>query len=117
MLDLGSDVNIFSRKTWESLGRPKLTLFPIWLCMENQYYILLVIWLEHVQVVIVGVKTYVYFKVIDIMGENDPYRTLLGIDWAFENYEIIDLNKELMTFEVEGVRVIQPLDPYSRSSL
>ena len=29
MLDLGSDVNILPRNTWEALGRPKLTYSPI----------------------------------------------------------------------------------------
>lgn len=46
------------------------------------------------------------------MGDKDPYPTLLGIDWAYENYAIIDLKKELIIFEVEGMQVIQPLDPY-----
>lgn len=31
---------------------------------------------------------------------------------TFEKYAIIELKKELMTFEVEGARVIQPLDLY-----
>jgi len=46
------------------------------------------------------------------MGEKDPYPTLLGIDWEYENYDVIDLNKELMIFEAKGMQVIQPLDPY-----
>ena len=49
---------------------------------------------------------------LDIMGENDPYPALLGIDWAFENYAIIDLKKELMIFEYGEVWVTQPLDSY-----
>lgn len=61
---------------------------------------------------VAGVKTYTEFEVIYIMGDKDPYPTLLGIDWAYENYAIIDLKKEFMIFEVEGMRVIQPLDPY-----
>ena len=39
MLDLRSNVNIFPRKTWEALGRLKLTYSPIQLCMAKQYYI------------------------------------------------------------------------------
>ena len=46
------------------------------------------------------------------MGGTDPYPTLLGIDWVFENYVAIDLKKELMIFEDGEVRVVQPLDPY-----
>ena len=62
------------------------------------------------------VKNYVYFEVIYIMGDKYPYPELFGIDWAFENYKIIDLKKELMTFEVEGVRVIHPPEPYQGPS-
>jgi hypothetical protein len=39
MLDLGSDVNIFPTKTWEDLGKPRLTYSPIQLRMANQYCI------------------------------------------------------------------------------
>jgi hypothetical protein len=46
------------------------------------------------------------------MGEKDPYPTLLGIDWAYENFSIIDLKKEIMYFELDGMKVTQPLDPY-----
>ena len=48
--------------------------------MENQYYILLVGWLEDVEVDIMGVRTYVKFEVTNIMGEKDPYPALLRID-------------------------------------
>lgn len=50
------------------------------------------------------------------MGDKDPYRALIEIDWAYENYVFIDLKKELMIFEAEGIRVIQPLDPYQGST-
>nr|KUM46224.1 hypothetical protein ABT39_MTgene1730 [Picea glauca]KUM48740.1 hypothetical protein ABT39_MTgene4755 [Picea glauca] len=68
--------------------------------------------LENVEVNLVGVNTYADFEVISILGDRDPYPALLGIDWAYDNYGIIDLKKETMTFEYEGTRVIQPLDPY-----
>ena len=35
MLDLGSDVNILPRKTWEALGKPRLAYSPIQLRMAN----------------------------------------------------------------------------------
>ena len=114
MLDLGSDINILPRKTWEALGKPRLAYSPIQLRMANQYCILPIGRLEGVEVDIAGVKTYIDFEVIDIMGDKDPYPALLGIDWAFENYAIIDLKKELMIFEDGEVRVTQPLDPYQR---
>lgn len=46
------------------------------------------------------------------MDKTNPYPTLLGIDWAFENYAIINLKNETMTLKAEGMRVTQPLDPY-----
>lgn len=58
------------------------------------------------EVDVAGVKTQVDFEVIDIIGDKDPYLALLGIDRAYENYVGIYLKKELMIFEVEGLRVI-----------
>jgi hypothetical protein len=37
MLDLGSDVNIFPKKSWELMGKPKLVWSPIQLRLANQY--------------------------------------------------------------------------------
>jgi hypothetical protein len=112
MLDLGSDVNILPKKTWEAMGKPKLVYSPIQLWMANQYCIYPVGRLQNVEVDLDGVKTMVDFEVIEIMGEKDPYPTLLGIDWAYENFVVIDLKKEIMTFEADGMKVTQPLDPY-----
>jgi hypothetical protein len=65
-----------------------------------------------VEIDVAGVKTVSDFEVIEIMGDKDPYHALLGIDWAYENYPLINLKKDTMTFEDEGIKVIQPLDPY-----
>jgi hypothetical protein len=35
MLDLGYDVNIFPKQTWEALGKPQLIYSPIQLRMTN----------------------------------------------------------------------------------
>lgn len=48
--------------------------------MVNQYYILPIGRLENIEVDVVGVKIYTKFEVIDIMGDKDPYRVLLGIN-------------------------------------
>ena len=61
---------------------------------------------------VAGVKTIADFEVIEIMVDKDPYPVLLGIDWAYENYAVIDLKKDTMNFEAEGIKVVQPLDPY-----
>jgi hypothetical protein len=49
--------------------------------------------LEHVPVDIDRVRTFVDFKVIEIVDDSYPYPTLLGIDWAFNNSTIVDLKK------------------------
>jgi hypothetical protein len=80
--------------------------------MKNQYCIFLVARLEDVEVDVAGVKTIVDFEFIEIMGDEDPYPALLGIDWVYENYSIIDLKRDTMMFESYGAKVVHPLDPY-----
>lgn len=80
MLDLGSDVNILPRKSWEAMGKPRLKYSPIQLRMANQYCILPIGRLVNVEVDVVGVKTHTEFEVIDIVWDKDPYPTLLWID-------------------------------------
>jgi hypothetical protein len=82
MLYLGFDVNIIPKKTWEEMGKPNLVYSPIQLRMENEYCIFPVGRLLNVEVELASVKTLYYFEVIEIMGEKDPYPSLLGIDWA-----------------------------------
>lgn len=57
-----------------------------------------------------GVCTIVDFEVIEIMDDNNPYPTLLGMDWEFENLAIINLKKRKTVFEKDNMRVIVPLD-------
>jgi hypothetical protein len=54
-----------------------------------------------VEVNIEGVKTKADFEVIEIMDESDPYPTLLGIDWAFDNNVVLNLKKRQMSFETD----------------
>jgi hypothetical protein len=46
-----------------------------------------------------GVKMKAYFEVIEIMDDFDPYPSLLGIDWAFDNNVVLNLKKRHMSFE------------------
>ena len=66
--------------------------FPIWI-------------LENVEVDLVGVNNLIAFEVIEIMDKIDHYQTLLGIYWSYENYSIISLKNETMTFEDDGMKV------------
>ena len=42
----------------------------------------------------------------------DPKLMLLGVNWYFDDYFSIDLKKEIMDFEFDGTKVVQPLYPY-----
>jgi hypothetical protein len=79
--------------------------------MANQYCIYPIGRLQDVEVDLHGVNKMVDFKDIEIRGGKDPYLALLVIEWAYENYVVIDLKKELMTFEVDCMKVTQPLYP------
>ena len=57
------------------------------------------------------VQSVVDFEMIEIVDGSTPYPTLLGLDWALDNYTIIDLNKRQMVFYVEDFKVTTPLDP------
>ena len=59
-----------------------------------------------------GVNTFIYFEAIQIIEKNNPYPTFLGIDWAFENYTMIDLKHESMDFEFNDMNFVKSLDPY-----
>jgi hypothetical protein len=58
-----------------------------------------------------GVFTMADFEVIEIVDGRTPYQKLLGLDWAFDNQDIINLKTRKMTFESSKYRVIAPLDP------
>ena len=45
----------------------------------------------NVAVDIHGVSTLADFEVIKIIDDSNPYPALLGIEWAFDNYAVINL--------------------------
>ena len=110
VLDLGSEVNVMTKKTWALMGKPKLIYSHIRIRMANQQAVSPFGRLEHVPVDIDGVRTFEDFEVIEIVDHNCPYPALLGIDWAFNNSSVVDLKKRHMNFEKYGLRVITPLD-------
>ena len=67
--------------------------------------------LSNVPVDIDGVWSLENFEVIEIIDDSNPFPTLLGIDWAFDNLAVTNLNKKHMTFEGHNIRIIAPLDP------
>jgi hypothetical protein len=111
VLDLGSEVNVMTKKNWALMGKTKLIYSPIKIRMSNPQVVSPFGWLEHVPMDIDGVRTFAYFEVIEIVDDSFPYPALLGINWAFDNSTIFYLKKRRMTFERDGLRVITPLDP------
>jgi len=67
--------------------------------------------LQGIIVDIEGACTLVDFEVIEIVDDNNPYPALLGIDWATDMNEVINLKKRKMIFEKKSLCVVVPLDP------
>ena len=98
ILDLGSEVNVLTKKTWEQMGKPTLEWSPIQLRLANQQNIVPLGIFPSVPVDIDGVSTLAYFEVIEIIDDSNPYLALLGIEWALDNSVVINLKKRQMTF-------------------
>lgn len=109
LLDLGFEANFVMWKTWELMGKPNLRWSPIQLRMENQQKIFPCRRLSGVTIDIEGDHTTIDFEVTEILDDNNPYPALLGLDWAFDNMAIINLNKRQKIFEGNNMRVIVPL--------
>jgi hypothetical protein len=73
ILDLGSDVNVLPKKTWEMMGKSKLIWSPIQLRLVNQHKIVPIGRLLGVPMNIDGVHSIEYFEVIEIMDDSHPY--------------------------------------------
>ena len=112
ILDLGSEVNVLTKQTWEQMGSPKLTRSPIHIRLANQQWVTPMGRLPQVPVDIDEVRNFADFEVIEIISDSRLYRVLLGIDWAIGNMAVIDLKKRQMTFEDNQIQVIAPLDPF-----
>ena len=93
ILDLGSEVNVLTKQTWEQMGKPTFDWSLIQLRLANQQNIVPLGWLPNVPVDIDGICTIADFEVIEIIDDNNPYPVLLGIEWAMENAAVINLKK------------------------
>ena len=67
--------------------------------------------LQGVTVDIEGASTLADFEVIEIVDDINPYPPLLGIDWATDMNDVINLKKRKMIFEKKSLCIIVPLDP------
>ena len=80
VMDLGSEVNVMTRQTWEIMAKPKLAFSPIQLRLANQQRVIPLGHLSNVLVDLDGVRSLYDFKVIEINDDSTSYPTLLGID-------------------------------------
>ena len=99
ILYLGSNVNILTRKTWESMNKLQLDCSPIQLRLANQSKVLPIGILTQAPVEVKGLRTYADFKVIDIADDTNLYLALLGFDWEIDNQTIINFKRRILSFE------------------
>jgi hypothetical protein len=111
ILDIGSEVNVLPKNTWQCMGDPTLGYSVVQLKLANQHRVLPIGRLKGVTVDLDGVRTKADFEVMETVEGTTPYPALLGLDWAFDNQAIINLKTSKMTFELGEYRVIAPLDP------
>jgi hypothetical protein len=67
------------------MGKSKLVSSHVQLRLVNQHKIVSIDRLTGVSVNIDGVCTVEEFEVIEIMDESQPYPTLMGLEWDFDN--------------------------------
>ena len=91
VLDIGSKVNVMTKKTWEAMGQPALKWSPVQLRMANKVKVVPLGRLPCVPIDLDGVKSIAEFEVIEIVDDSNPYPALLGIEWAHDCNAIINL--------------------------
>ena len=80
ILDLGLDVNVLRKKTWQQMGEPKMERSTIQLRMVNHQRIIPLGRFPKIMIDIKGVKILADFEVIEMVEDTDPYPTLLGLE-------------------------------------
>jgi hypothetical protein len=80
ILDLGSEVNVLTKKTWKFMGEPTLVYFHVQLKLSNQHKVLPIGRLKGVIVYLDGVCTMENFEVIEIVYVTTHYLALLGLN-------------------------------------
>ena len=73
ILDLGSEVNVIPKKTWQCMGEPTLGYSHVQLKLANQHKVLPIGRLKGVRVDLYGVQTKCDFEVIEIVDGTTPY--------------------------------------------
>jgi hypothetical protein len=78
-LDLGSEMNVLPKKTWQCMGEPTLGYSPVQLKLTNQHTMLPIGRLKGVTIDLDGVCTVADFEVIEIVDGTTSYPTLFGL--------------------------------------
>jgi hypothetical protein len=85
ILDLGSKLNVLSKKTWKCMEDPTLEYSHVQIKLENKHMVLPIGRLKGGIVYMDGVHTIADLEVIEIVDGTRPYPTFLGLDWSFEH--------------------------------
>ena len=93
ILDLGSDVNILTNKTWQLMGNPALGWSPVQLRLANQAKVQPIGHISNLVVDIEGMKMHAEFDVIEVVKDGGSYPTLLGIGWDNDSIAVINFKK------------------------
>jgi hypothetical protein len=107
ILELGSEINVMPKKTWESMGEPTLGFSHSQLNLGNLHRVVPIGKFKGIPIDLDGVHTMADFEVIDIVDNTSSYPTLLGLDWDFDNQTIINLNTKKMIFELGQYKVMR----------
>ena len=98
IMDLGLDVNILTKETWENMGKPQLVWSPVKLWLANQAKVTPIGRVPCLAMEVEGMRTYKDFDVIEIVDEGRLYPALMGIGWANDSLAVINFKKRVMTF-------------------
>ena len=92
-LDLGSDVNILTKQTWQLMGNSTLGWSPVQLRLANQAKVQPIGCVSNLVVDIEGMRTHADFDVIEVIEDGGSYVALLRIGWANDNMAVINSKK------------------------
>ena len=93
ILDLGSDVNILTKKNQQLMGKPMLGCSPVKLRLANQAKVHPLGRVSNLVVDIEGMKMHTEFDVIDVVEDGGSYLALLGIGWDNNSMVVINFKK------------------------
>ena len=93
ILDLGSDVNIMTKQTWQLMGNPTLGQSLVKLQLENLAKVHPIGHISNLVVKIEGMKMHANFDVIEVIEDGGSYPVLLGIGWANDSMAVIKFKK------------------------